>query len=48
MSFHGDPDREHFTGSADLPRAYGPDWADGDTEPAGSGRVPPVLGPARG
>ncbi|MCX5332319.1 MULTISPECIES: hypothetical protein [unclassified Streptomyces] len=48
MSFHWDPDREYFTGSAGLPCAYDPDWADDDTEPAGGGQVPPVLGPARG
>lgn len=33
MSFHWDPDREHFTGGAGLPRAYDPDREDGDTEP---------------
>jgi hypothetical protein len=44
MSFHWDPEREYFTGSAGLPCAYDPDWEDGDTEPAGGDRTPPVLG----
>ncbi|MFF4575899.1 hypothetical protein [Streptomyces sp. NPDC001410] len=47
MSFTWYPDREYFTGGATVPCAYDPAWEDGDIGPAGDGRMPPALEPAR-
>lgn len=48
MSFSWYPEREYFTGGADVPCAYDPAWKDGDVGPSGDDRTPPALGPRSG